>query len=144
MQLVLRRSQKTAGMLSKSVLFCLDARVDLSPEEAASVKKYGLGAQVLYNSTAAKGHLEKVNETAGGSRGFLSGAVNLALAKMALNITVSSLTSGHHIECKDLDELLGAEGAIKSACETVRTYLDIAATFDGREIIVDLQHMAAA
>lgn len=144
MQLVLRRSQKTTGLMSKTVTFCLDARVDLSPEEAASVKKYGLGSQVLYNSATTKGHLEKVMETAGGSRGFLSGAVNMALAKMSLSITVDSLTRGQHVECKDLDELLGAEEAIKSACDNIRIYIDVASTFDGRQIILDLNEMAAA
>lgn len=144
MQLVLRRSQKTTGLMSKSVTFCLDARVDLSAEETSNVKKYGMAGQVLYNSTAAKGHLDKVAETAGGSRGFLSGAVNLAMAKLALNITVDSLTKGHHIECKDLDELLGAEEAIKTACENIRAYINIASTFDGREIVLDLSEVAAA
>ena len=145
MQLVLRRSQKSTGLMSKTVTFCLDARVDLTPEESSSVKKYGLGSQVLYNSTAAKGHLDKVTEYAsGGSRGFLSGAVNLAMAKLALNITVNSLTGGQHIECKDLDELLGAEEAIKSACENIRTYINIASTFDGREIVLDLNRVEAA
>ena len=145
MQLILRRSQKTTGLMSKTVTFCLDARADLSSEEAHNVKKYGLGSQVLYNSAAAKGHLDKAMEFAtGGSRGFLSGAVNLAMAKLALNITVDSLTRGHHIECKDLDELLGAEEAIKTACENIRTYVDLASTFDGREIVLDLNEVAAA
>lgn len=138
MQLVMRRSQKTTGLMSKSVLFCLDARVDITPEEASNVKKYGLGSQVLYNSTAAKGHLDKVAETATGGRGFLSGAINLAMAKLSLNITIDSLTKGHHIECKDLDELLGAEEAIKTACENIRNYVQIATTFDGREMVFDL------
>lgn len=138
MQLVMRRSQKTSGMLSKSVVFCLDARVDVTPEEASNVKKYGLGSQVLYNSTAAKGHLDKVAEAATGGRGLLSGAVSLAMAKLSLNITIDSLTRGHHIECKDLDELLGAEEAIKTACENIRTYIQIASTFDGSEMVFDL------
>ena len=138
MQLVMRRSQKTSGLMTKSVVFCLDARVDLSPEERDNVKRYGLSKQVLYNSSASKAHLEKVAETAGGARGFLSGAVHLAMAKLALNITIESLTQGHHIECKDLEELLGAEEAIKTACENIRTYVQVASTFDGREMIFNL------
>ncbi len=144
MQLVMRRSQKTSGLMSKSVLFCLDARVDLSNEERSNVDRYRLGGQVLYNSQNAKQHLDKVAEAAGGSRGFLSGAVNLAMAKLSLSISVDSLTRGHHIECKELDELLGAEEAIKTACENIKTYIDMASTFDGREIVIDLDEMATA
>lgn len=128
--------------MSKSVIFCLDARVDLSPEETSNVKRYGLGSQVLYNSNTAKQHLDKVAEAAGGSRGLLSGAVSLAMAKLALSITVNSLTQGHHIECKDLDELLGAEEAIKTACDNIRAYIGVALTFDGREIVFDLDEVA--
>jgi hypothetical protein len=143
MQLVLRRSQKTTGMLSKSVLFCLDARVDLASEERSNVDKYRLGTQVLYNSAATEASLVKAAAGFAGG-GLLKGAVGLALSRLSLSITVDSLTKGHHIECKDIDELLGAEEAIKSACEHIRTYLEVASTFDGREIVVDLQQMAAA
>ena len=61
------------------------------------------------------------------------------MSKLALNITVESLTKGHHIECKDLEELLGAEQAIQNACQVIRGYIDIAQTFDGREIVIDLE-----
>ena len=143
MQLVLRRSQKTAGLMTKSVLFCMDARVDLSPEERSSVDKYKLGSQVLYNSTAAEAALAKAAaHHAGGS--FVKSAVNIAMSRLSLSVTVDSLTKGHHIECKDLDELLGAEAAIKSACDNIRTYIDLASTFDGREIVLDLNEMATA
>lgn len=143
MQLVLRRSQKTTGLMTKSVLFCLDARVDLSPEERGNVDKYKLGSQVLYNSAAAEATLAKAAaQHAGGS--FLKSAVSIAMSRLSLSVTVDSLTKGHHIECKDMDELLGAEEAIKSACENIRTYIDIAATFDGREIVLDLNEMATA
>jgi hypothetical protein len=83
MQLVMRRSQKTTGMISKSVSFVLDARVDLSPEEAAAVKKYALGSQVLYNSANSKHYLEKAQ-----SSGFLGAVASVAMAKMSLNISI--------------------------------------------------------
>ena len=60
-----------------------------------------------------------------------------ALAAMRLNVTINSLQQGQHIECKSLDELLGAEEAILEACKNLRTYLETAATFDGREVLVD-------
>lgn len=139
MQLVIRRSQKTTGMISKSVSFVLDARVDLSPDEASAVKKYALGGQVLYNSANSKHYLEKAQ-----SSGFMGSVASLAMAKMSLNISVDSLTKGQHIECKDLDELLGAEEAIHNACQSIRSYIDVAQTFDGREIVVDIEQMATA
>ena len=139
MQLVIRRSQKTTGMISKSVSFVLDARVDLSPDEASAVKKYALGSQVLYNSANSKHYLDKAQ-----SSGFMGSMASLAMAKMSLNISVDSLTKGQHIECKDLDELLGAEEAIHNACQSIRRYIDVAQTFDGREIVVDIEEMATA
>ena len=51
---------------------------------------------------------------------------------LALRVTVDSLVSGRHIECKDLDELLGAEAAVMEACKTIKVYLETAVTFDGR------------
>jgi hypothetical protein len=63
----------------------------------------------------------------------LQGLAMAAVATVALRITVGSLTTGHHIECKDLNELIGAEGAIKEACDNIRGYLEVAESFDGRE-----------
>jgi hypothetical protein len=74
-----------------------------------------------------------------GGGGLLStarGFASVAMAAMSLQITIDSLTSGHHIECKTMDELLGADSALREGCENLRTYLDVAATFDGREEIV--------
>lgn len=137
MQLKLRRSQRESGILGKNVIFCLDARVDLSSQEEQSLTRYKLLNQVIYNSEASKKHLESAAAHRDGSAGgALKSLASIALAAMRLNITVASLQRGQHIECKSLDELLGAEDAIMEACETLRGYLDTAATFDGREILV--------
>lgn len=56
---------------------------------------------------------------------------------LSLRITVDGLMNGQHIECKDLDELLGAEAAILNACKSLRAYLDTAQTFDGREEVLE-------
>jgi hypothetical protein len=52
-------------------------------------------------------------------------------------VTVYSLMKGVHVECKSMIELLGAEEAIADAGKNLRTYLDTAATFDGREEILE-------
>ncbi|MEY9880424.1 hypothetical protein [Bradyrhizobium sp. USDA 329] len=56
---------------------------------------------------------------------------------LSLRVTIETLMSGQHIECKDLDELLGAEAAILSACKNLKAYLETAQTFDGREEVVE-------
>lgn len=153
MQLKLKRSQRTGGLMGGKVIFGLDARADLSADEQSLVKKYGLGKLVVYDSEArqkhqgaAYGHFDNAGSgplvATGGSvaRSLWSNARGLASAAMmalSLRVTVDSLVSGQHIECKDLDELLGAEGAIRDACGNLKAYLETALTFDGREEVVE-------
>ena len=152
MQLKLRRSQRAGGLMGGKVIFGLDARADLSADEQNLVKKYGLGKLIVYDSEARKkhqgaayGHFDAAANTPGYSgssaaRSLWSNARGLASAAMmalALRVTVDSLVSGQHIECKDLDELLGAEGAIRDACGNLKAYLETALTFDGREEVVE-------
>lgn len=137
MRLLLRRNQR-AGSFSGNMIFCLDARAEFAPEEKESIRRYRLGGQVIYNSEASKRALARSEAADDGSiGGSLKGLAYAALAAMKLNITIDSLERGQHIECKSLDELLGAEDAIMTACENLRGYLETAATFDGREVVVD-------
>jgi hypothetical protein len=140
MQLKLRRTQKTSGMMSKSVVFCLDARLHLTAEEAENVRKYRLGDMVIYNSENKKKHMAAVSDALStrslGS--VVKGYAHLAMSALSLNITFNKLVEGTHVECKDMDELLGAEEAIEQAAEAAKTYLALAETFDGREIVRDL------
>lgn len=157
MQLKLQRSQREGGVMSKSVIFCLDARVEFTVEEAANLKRYKMLEQVIYASEDAKRTAEGsaaamararttkysadsvddmlFSATAGIGGGLKAAALG-ALSAMKLRITVNSLQRGQHIECKSLDELLGAEAAVIEACKNLRVYLDTAATFDGREVLI--------
>lgn len=139
MKLLLGRSQRSAGLMGGKVMFTLDARVDLTDEETALVRKYGLAKQVLYNSEKSKQHLGNAAQAlaSGGGSSFLKAGIGIAMAALSLNITIESLAKGHHIECKDLDELLATEQAIMDACRSIKVYLDTAVTFDGREVVVD-------
>lgn len=151
MQLKLRRSQRAGGMLGGKVIFGLDARAELSAEEQGLVRKYALGKLVVYDSEARKkhagsayGHFDNASATAygGGSitRSLWSnarGLASMAMMALTLRVTVDSIIGGQHIECKDLDELLGAEAAIVDACKNLKAYLDTALTFDGREEVVE-------
>lgn len=146
MQLKLKRAQREGGMIGKKIIFALDARADLSNEEKDLVKKYGLGALVVYDSAARRKHAESAVGHADSSIGASTGAsmfrlgrayASMAMSALSLRVTVDSLTRGQHIECKDLDELLGAEAAIIEACKSLKGYLETAVTFDGREEVVE-------
>jgi hypothetical protein len=58
------------------------------------------------------------------------------LAALALQITVSSLMAGVHVECKSMDELLEAEAAIRAAKGNLEGYIAEIVKFDGTEEIV--------
>lgn len=146
MQLKIQRSQRAGGLVGNTVIFCLDVRADYSPEERDNIRKYKLGGQVIYNSQAAKKHLEHagahLERTQAGNvgeraSGLARGALSMAMAKMSLNISIASLGRGHHIACKDLEELLEAEDTVRTACKNVTRYLEIAATFDGSELVIE-------
>jgi hypothetical protein len=152
MQLKLKRSQRSGGIMGSKVLFGLDARAELSPDERNLVQKYGLGKIVVYDSEARKkqaqssyGHFDDAAHNPGytassAGRGLWKNARGLASAAMmalSLRVTVDGLVSGQHIECKELDELLGAEAAILDACKNLKAYLETAVTFDGREEVVE-------
>ena len=146
MQLKLKRSQRAAGLMGGKVLFVLDARADLSAEEKRLVQKYKLGNLVVYDSDTRKKHAEagygQFDEAAssGVGRSLWKNARGLASAAMmalSLRVTIDGLMSGQHIECKDLDELLGAESAILDACKSLKSYLETSLTFDGREEVIE-------
>jgi len=148
MQLKIQRSQRAGGVTGGTVFFCLDVRADYSSEEQSNIRKYGLGGQKLYNSRAAQKHLDNAGAHLGrtqsgdvGNRaaGLARGVLSLAMSKMNLNITISSLGRGHHIECKDLEELLETEDTVCSACKNLTRYLDVATTFNGSEIVVEFE-----
>ena len=146
MQLKIQRSQR-AG-LTQVIIFCLDIRAEYTAEEHANIQKYRLGSQAIYNSRAATKHLDRASaqlEAAGQKGnsagqvwgGLIKGLASTALAKMQLNVTIASLGKGHHIECKDLEELLEAEDELRSASKNLTRYLEVANTFNGSEIVVE-------
>ncbi len=148
MQLKIQRSQRMGGMVGNTVHFCLDVRADYAPDEAANISKYKIGRELVYSSRAAQRHatkagdrLDQASDMKAGFKGQMTGLVggiySLAMAKMNLNISIASLGKGHHIECKDLPELMEAEEAVMQACRNVRDYLGLAATFNGSTILVD-------
>lgn len=146
MQLKLKRTQRSGGMMGGKIIFALDARADLSADEKALVSKYKLGTLSIYDSEARKRHAVAATEHSEATRttGTLGtfyrlGRASLSAAMMALSlkVTIDSLSGGQHIECKDMDELLGAEAAIVEACRSLKAYLETALSFDGREEMIE-------
>jgi hypothetical protein len=156
MQLKLSHSQRKG--LTGKIIFALNARIEVPAEERALIARYRLGDVVIYDSTARKrraeaasAHLESTRDSpsfsdsagaqllgAGKTAYRLARAgVSATMAALSLRITVDGLIRGVHVECKDLNELLGTKAAIVNAAENLRTYLDVAATFDGREEILE-------
>ncbi len=148
MQLKIQRSQRMGGVIANNVIFALDVRADYSSEERHNIDRYKLGGQAVYTSRAAQkhfanmdSHLSRVDNPSAKEKlaGLGRGAISLALAKMQLNISISSLGRGHHIECKDLEELLEAEETVRESCKNLTRYLEAAATFDGSETVIEYE-----
>lgn len=157
MRLKLRRSQRSR--FTGKMFFALDARIELTAEERSLVEKYHLGDAVIYESTSRERHRNAMLAHAESTRdqpglfdspkaqllGFGKTLFRIALtgvsataAALSLRVTVYSLMRGVHIECKSMNELLGAENAIVQAAQNLKVHLQTAMTFDGREEIIDL------
>jgi hypothetical protein len=132
MQLKVTHSQKK-GMMGKHI-FCSNMRAEYTPEEKERINKYDLGGEVIYSSTNAQKHAASVQASTN-----LGGVImHSVLMGLNLNITIASLQKGQHIECNNLGELMDAEDAIVGACKNVKTWLTVAATFDGSENLVPI------
>ena len=80
---------------------------------------------MVYSSRAAQERLARAGQhLESGGMGILKGLGALALSKMDLTITIASLQKGHHIECKDLVELLEAEDTIIMRLQGIRDHLN--------------------
>jgi hypothetical protein len=111
-------------MLGK-VIFSLDVRASLSEEEQASIKRYKLGASILYERKP----LKEADE------GFAMLRSALAYRFLNLTISVNDLADGKAIECKDIIEMLAAEEQVKEAAHTLVSILGAASHFDGEEVL---------
>ena len=114
MKLALQRKQQDIkGTFGghKGVSFSLTARAILTEEEESLIHRYGMSGLIVHEWV-----VDKKNET-------------------TRRISISDLKSGTEITIKNLGELLEAEEQIKQGCHNLKTYLQMAATFGGEEII---------
>jgi hypothetical protein len=157
-RLLIKRSQRESAIAKKPV-FMLDARMEVCTEHRALIRKHGLGTRVVYDSAARQKHMENATshldatrdipgmfappaeQTKGVVRSLFKlgrAGVSAAMAGLSLRVTINSLMAGVHVECKDLNELLEAEGAMKEAGTNLKNYLSVSTTFDGSEAVVEL------
>ena len=123
MNLLLRRDQRSS--LIGNVVFQLDVRAELTPEEMNSVQRYRLGKTVLYT----KGELVDRGS------GLLGLASRLAFHAMNISVSVDDLVRGKRVECKDIVEMLAVEEQIKEAATTFKQVLNAALHFGGEQAI---------
>ena len=113
MQLKIRRSQKKT-MLTKEAVFVLTVELELNEEEQALERKYQLRRESVYHNAEKNWHM-----------------------------TMGSLQSGEHLECKSLGEMCSVEREVREACDSLATYIRVANTFDGTEEVVEIGTVAA-
>jgi hypothetical protein len=154
MALKLKRTQKQ-GLTGP--IYMLDARIDVSAEVRALIIKHNLSSRVIYESSDRQKHAANAEAHLAGSHsgaGFFAppkdqamgaaktlwklvrAGVSAARASFSLRVTVNSLLSGVHVECKSMDELLEAEDAFREAKANLEVHIASAQTFDGREEVV--------
>ena len=107
------------------VIFTLDVRAQLAPEEKARIAKYKLGNTLLYEKKPMR---EGGNEYAQLGHAIMWRTMNLI-------ITVNDLENGKRIECKDIIEMLGAESQIRDAAQAFKQVLDASSHFGGEEVM---------
>ena len=139
MQLNLRRTQRAGGgLLSKSVTYVLEARIELTSEEKVLITSHQLDKQVVVNTDAVLKHLQSaaMGAVAGNVIGGLKNLKSVANA-INLEVTLQSLEAGQQIECKSLGELVGMEAAICSACNRLYAYMNTVVALGGAETVIN-------
>jgi hypothetical protein len=121
--MLLRRDQRQ-GLLGK-VVFTLEVRADLAPDEKAAIEKYKLADTVLYEK----------NTIVDPGSGLLGLASRLAFKAMNMSLSVKDLAYGKKLECKDIVEMLAVEDQVREASKTFAAVLNAARHFGGEEVI---------
>ncbi len=147
MQLKLTRSKRNTWF--GKTIFHLDVRAQLTGAERQLVRKYKLGREIIYSSESltqlASGAAKQMDISSALSEfpgasfiASLKGAALGVASRFALKITTKDLLRGKAIECKDLMEMLNAEQAVITACQNLKSYIEQAETFDGREFVFEV------
>ena len=153
MHLLLRRTQRDAswfaGYLGPSMVFNLDARLELNREERRRCERYDLYDLVVYDSAdreayeqASADNFKTANDpkTEWGDYLWytLAGFGNWAMMPLSLRITYRSLCDGQHIESESLKAILETEETIFNACKLLASHLEVTLTFNGSETLHEI------
>lgn len=112
MNLVLIRRQ-AKGMMG-GVSFEIVGKITLSQEEANLVKHYKLANEELVRKP------------------FIVFGVETG---RVLSVSVKNLLNGDSFKAKDLSEVVAHTDSLLTACEALKTYLEVARKFGGEEIL---------
>jgi hypothetical protein len=111
MKLILMKNQAKGLMGATS--FEVKSQVELTADERKLIDHYGLNSAVLFS--------KKVT--------FFGQTTD-----KAIEVRVRDILGGEGFKCKDLEEVIAYSDSIKSACATLKGYLEVAATFGGKEV----------
>ena len=112
MKLLMTKNQSKGVM--GGVSFEVSAQVQLSDDERKLIQHYKLDNEILFQ--------KKMVNIWGQPTDHL------------IDVRVKSLLGGQAYKCKSLDEVISYSESLKSACETLKSYLEIAKSFGGQEV----------
>jgi len=112
MKLYIKRNQ-ASGMLG-GIKFELSGRVELTPEEAALIKKYKVEKQTL-----AKKEIK----------------IPFTSRALVVDVTIGSLVSGQTFKCDEIGDIMEYESVLKSCCQNFKLYIEAMRTFGGEEVV---------
>jgi len=112
MRLLIKRNQPTH--VADAVRFELQAKTQLTPEEADLVEAYDLGRMVVLKTEL---------------QAPVSGQ------PIQLLLKIKDLIDGRRFDCNDIAEVLETENSVKQACENFRGYLQVMENFDSEQVL---------
>jgi len=107
-------SSQSKGMMG-GVTFSVTGKVTLTPEEEQLVRHYKLEGEIL---------LKKKMKNIWGQ-----------LTDNEVSVLVRNLLNGDSFKCKDLPEVIAYRDSLIAASKSLKSYLEIARTFGGEEVI---------
>lgn len=113
MKLLLTKNQ-SKGMMG-GVSFEVVAKVKLGDSEQNLIKNYKLDNEILFQKKMVNIWGQPTDQL--------------------IDVRVKHLLSGQSYKCKRLDEVIGYSESLKSACATLKSYLEVASNFGGEEVI---------
>lgn len=112
-KLILSKNQ-SKGMTGK-INFSVYARAEMSEDATNLIRHYKLQNEILFQ--------KKMVNIWGQSTEHL------------IDVRVKHLLNGQSYSCKSLDEVISYSDSVKSACKVLISYLKVASSFGGKEII---------